>query len=146
MTITPTSTPQPRPEQRRDQLFDYAVAHPDGFTIDDLTGDTGWNRRDANAAIHDLREYLGTMDDINLPCSPNGYGQRWIYRLVGTMADTHGWTKNRLGDTETRLRTMNSMTASIVRGTDGRSTEGRKARLIETGLRHLVEDLDNIAI
>ena len=133
-------------ETRRDELFSYAVDHPEGFTIDDLTGDTDWNRRDANAAIHDLRKFLGDTDDINLVCNPNGHGQRWVYRLVGDLAGLQPWARNRLGDSETRLRTMNSMTASIVKATDGRSAEGKRARIIETGLRHLVEDLDNIDI
>jgi hypothetical protein len=39
---------------------------------------------------------------------------------------------------------MQAMLSSIVRATSGRTVEGRKARTMETALRHLVEDLDNL--
>jgi hypothetical protein len=39
---------------------------------------------------------------------------------------------------------MTAMMASIVKATHGNSIEGKKARLMETSLRHLVEDLDNM--
>lgn len=131
-------------EARRDMLFDYAVRHPAGFTNEDVMADEGWSLREFNDAVRDLRLFLGGFDDINLPCDPTSGRDRWVYRLVGNLDDARGWITNRLGDTESRIRTQQAMMASIVTATDGRTSEGRKARVIETALRHLVEDLDNL--
>jgi len=130
---------------RRDELFDELVANPTGLTVDDMMG-WGWNHRDCNTAIHDLRAHLGVTDTVNLVCEPQGGGERWLYRLVGTLSDVRGWTSNRIGDTESRLRTMQSVLGSIVSATNGRTLTGRKARLMERSVRRLVEDLDDLSV
>jgi len=131
-----------RREMRRDDLFLLAVAEPNGITVDDMMQHLGCNHRDVNQAIRDLRAFLGDTDDLNFPCDPQGQGERWLYRLVGNYDDVRAWAANRVGDAESRLRTMQAMLASIVRATDGRTVAGRRARIMETALRHLVEDLD----
>ena len=133
-------------DQRRDELWDLAVANPTGITVDDMMAAHGWTHHQANQAIHDLRLFLGDTDQINFPCEPDGSRSRWKYRLVGRLDDVRGWIGNRIGDSETRLRTMQSMMASIVAATSGRTTEGRKARIMERALRRLVEDLDDLTL
>ena len=134
----------PARKQRRDDLFDLLVANPTGVTVDDMMDLYGWTHGEANNAIRDLRQFLGTTDNINLPCDPQGKGERWLYRLVGTLDDVRGWTSNRIGDAETRMRTMQAMMASIVSATSGRTLAGRKARVMDKALRRLVEDLDDL--
>jgi hypothetical protein len=135
-------------EQRRIDLIDFALANPDGITVEDMMAEFGWNMRVANETIRDVRLYLGEFEDINFPCDPDPADPtgRWLYRLVGTLDEVRGWTANRMGDAESRLRTMQAMMKSIVAATNGRTTIGRKARTTEKALRRLVEDLDDIVL
>lgn len=132
-------------EGRRDELFDLLVSNPGGLNVNDMMDQLGFTHKQVNEAIHDLRAYLGEYDSINLPCQPQGRGERWLYQLVGTFAGVRDWTANRVGDSESRIRTMQSMLTSIVSATDGRTNEGKRARTMERALRRLVEDLDDIA-
>ena len=131
-------------QQRRDDLFDFAVQEVNGFTVEDVMAELEITHHQANQAIHDLRLFLGDFDSLNLPCDPAGHCERWLYRLVGDLDSTRVWSTNRVRDAESRIRTMDAMLQSIVRATDGRSTQGRKARVMERALRRLVEDLDTI--
>jgi hypothetical protein len=132
-------------EVRRDALFDLAVANPDGVTVDEICYELDITHHQANEAIRDLRHFLGDTDTINFPCDPAGRGERWVYKLVGDLDGTRVWNANRVRDAESRFRTMDSMMESIVRSYKGqRSTESRKARVMERGLKRMVEDLDTI--
>lgn len=133
------------PERRRDDLFDLAVANPEGITIDDMSDHLGVSHRECKAAIRDLRLFLGDYDDINFPCDPGEYNERWVYRLVGTLDDVTPWVTNRIGDGVSRIRTIQAMSASMVAATDGRTVEGKMSRLMERQLTRLVEDLDSLA-
>ena len=127
-------------------LSDYALANLDGFTNVDAMDALGWSLPTFNQTLRRLRLYLGHFDDINLTCDPPGDGGKWIYRLVGTLEEMRPWSVNRLHDTETRLRTQEAMMAPIVRATDGRTTDGKVARVTEKALRRLVEDIDEIRL
>jgi hypothetical protein len=132
-------------ETRRDAVWDHLVSHPEGATINQMMEALGYQDNEVRGAIFDLRHFLGDFDSINVPCDPAGHREQWIYRIVGTLDEVRGWSANRVRDAETRVRTMQAMLSSIVRATSGRTTEGRKARMMETALRHLVENLDNLA-
>jgi hypothetical protein len=133
-------------EQRRDDLWDLLVAAPLGVTVDDMMAVCGWTHHQSNMAIRDLRRHLGDTDTVNLICEPQGQSERWLYRLVGNLADVRGWVDNRIGDADSRIRTLQAVMTSIVSATSGRTTEGKKARVMEKALRRLVEDLDDIAV
>jgi len=133
-------------ERRRDDLWDDLTANPSGLTVEDMMGLRGWTLNQANKAIRDLRLWLGEYDNINLPCDPQGSRDRWLYRLTGDLAEVEDWSKNRLKDADSRVRTMHSMLASIVAATSGRTLDGRRARLMERALRRLVEDLDDLLV
>lgn len=132
-------------ETHRDDLFDLAVNTPAGFTVDEARRRLRLTHPQVNKAIHDLRRFLADeADTINLTCDPQGQGERWLYRLVGTLDEVRNWTRNRVRDSESRVRTMQAMMASIVTATSGRTVEGKKARVMERAFRRLVEDLDQI--
>jgi hypothetical protein len=133
-------------ERRRDDLWDDLTANPAGLTVEDMMSLRSWTHNQANKAIHDLRVWLGEYDNINLPCDPQGQGDRWVYRLTGSLDDVEAWSANRVKDADTRLRTMQSMLASIVAATSGRTPDGRRARLMEKQLKRLVEDLDDLIL
>lgn len=133
-------------ELRREVLFEILVDNPQGLTIDEMQVLMHATYQVVRKAINDLRAYLGEYDEFNLICNPQGGGERWLYELVGDYDGMRPWAANRVMDTETRLRTQASVSGAVVRGTDGRSIEGKKARLMHRSLTRLVEDLDTLAL
>lgn len=130
---------------RREALLDYAVANLDGFTVADVMTDLGLTHAQTNITIRDLRLWLCEVGDtINLTADPQGQNDRWLYRLVGTLDEARPWATNRVRDTESRIRTQKAIWCTIVAATDGRSTEGRKARVMQRAFTRLIEDLDTI--
>jgi hypothetical protein len=130
---------------RRDALFDLLVASPQGVTVDEIAFRLVCSLNRVRLAIRDLRIFLGDDDTINVPCRPQGTDERWLYTLESGLTDsTRIWSANRIGDTETRLHTMHAVSSSAVAATDERTIEGRKARVIERGLRRTIEDLEEI--
>lgn len=125
----------------RSLAYDFAVAHPEGFTLGQLAEHLAVSIPTARAVVHRLRRTL-SADSINLPCDPPGYRGPWLYHLAGTTEQAGAWEINRLGDAETRLETILSVATSVKRGSDGRSKAGKKARTIELGVRHLLENLE----
>lgn len=133
-------------ESIRDQLYDFAVDCTDGFTVHEAMKELRVPYHAIRAAIKDLRDLLGDTDEIWLTCNPDPIypGGQWKYELVGKFEDMRQWHINRLNDTETRLRTQQGSYEVSVRVTDGRTTEGKKARAIAKGVRRMIEDLDDI--
>lgn len=125
-------------------LFDYAVSKPDGFTNADFMAEFDVDLEAFNRAANKLRSVLAD-DTINLVCDPAGARAKWIYRLVGSIEDGSPWVQNRLRDAETRFTTISSVVQSLVKATDGRTADGRRARLMEKSLRRLLEDLGEIS-
>jgi len=123
------------------RLFDYAADKPEGFTYRDVEKELGWDRKMFFATARKLRVLLGNDDRINLVCDPQGTRQPWLYRLSGDVDGARGWVANRLGDAETRIGTMQSVCATLERATDGRTSDGRRARVMNKGLTRIIEDL-----
>jgi hypothetical protein len=134
------STPS---ESQVDLLFDLAASRPDGFTYKDVNEVLGWDRPYFIKVARYLRLAFAE-DKINLVCNPQGKNEPWLYELVGTLDDSRAWTTNRLLDAETRLHTVWSVAKSIVEGTDGRSREGRRARIIARACQRANEDLHDL--
>ena len=135
-----------RADELVNALFDFAVAHPEGFTneqfmeAEDFTDLTTFNQTSRR-----LRAAL-SGDSITLVCDPpEEGGGRWTYRLVGQVDDGSPWIQNRLRDAETRVSTMSSVASALVNGTDGRTMDGRRARVIHKALSRLTEDLSDLA-
>lgn len=128
------------------RLFEYAVAHPDGFTRPDIYQDLGWNRSHFNKILKLARWWLGDTDTVNLVCDPQGDSAPWLYRLVGTGALAAPWQENRTGDMITRLVTLRSMSKSLARAYDGRTTDGKIARYADKVLGRLIEDLEEMRV
>ncbi len=125
------------------RLLDYAKAAPDGFDRDDIRIAYGWNRGRFTKAVRALRILLGDSETVNLIAEPNGWGP-WRYSLVGTLEGEAWWRTNRERDMLARLLTVRAMNASIVRGTSGRTLEGRRARKLERNIDRLIEDFEDM--
>jgi hypothetical protein len=123
------------------QLFDYAAGRPEGFTYQDVEKDLGWRKPEFTKVHRKLRLLLGGDDQINLVCDAQGRNEPWLYRLVGNIEGARAWVGNRLRDSETRILTIRAICASLVRATDGRSADGRRARIMQRGLTRILEDL-----
>jgi len=128
-------------DERAGLLFDYAVVHPDGFTNEQAVHDLGWTDISVfNEAARALRLILAD-DTITLVCDPMGQHERWLYRLVGAYTDARAWSSNRLRDMEARLETVHAVASTMVRVTDGRTFDGKKAKLIMAVVGSLREQL-----
>lgn len=126
-------------DDRAGLLFDFAVIHKD-FTNEQAMTTLGWDLSTFNEAARELRLILAD-DTITLVCDPAGPRERWRYRLVGTHNDARGWSSNRLRDMEARLETIQAVARTMVNATDGRTTDGRKAKLILAVVGALREQL-----
>src|SRR5262245_756981 len=136
------ATPPPNADERRaEQLREYAESKPDGFKNHEAEAEFGWDRVQFNTATRVLRLMLGDADEIAFICEPDGWMNAWTYKLVGTTEDASPWTKNRVQDSKSRLVTMQATATALVRGTDGRTPEGKEARIIERHTTRALEDL-----
>ena len=136
--------PRGSTSERIDALFDLLMDRPDGVTIDEIVEEL--RLPDHSSARHVIREFRLVFgeSDVNLVANPQGKGKRWNYSLVGTPEAAQQWAHNRIRDAETRLQTMAAVARSIVNATDGRTVDGRKARLMESTLTYLSTQLGNI--
>jgi hypothetical protein len=134
----------PKREKRMSDLFDYVVKKANGFTIPEAVNDLDMRREHVRLAVYDLRRVFLADDQINIVCQPENGRAAWTYRLVGTQEQAEFWTRNRTDDAETRLVTIASVCRSIVNATDGRSSDGRRARIILRHVERAREDLAEI--
>jgi len=121
-------------------LFDFAAAHRRGFTYEDVSRRLHWPYPAFMGAVRRVRRILGN-EDQTLLCTPQGSGERWLYQLTSDPKVHRTWTRFRLKSIESSLETTERAATTIMRATDGRTVDGRKARLIERSVRHLREDL-----
>ena len=129
-------------DDRMTALFDYMVLQDtQGATVEDMAAHLECSVDLASDSIRDLRRFLGDSDEMNLTCDQQGAGQRWLYRLVTKMEEHSGWIGIRMNDTESRLVTILAILASAVRSTDGRTIEGKRARVMFKQISRLMEDL-----
>lgn len=129
---------------RMGRLFDYMVLTPQGATIEDIAEALECSYDLAVQTVRDLRLFLGEDNTANLTCNKQGKSERWLYKLVTDLEDHREWIAGRIGDTHSRLKTMNSMLTSAVNATDGRTLEGRRARVMSRQIGRLLEDLAEI--
>ena len=73
-----------------DELFDFAVGHPEGFTRSDACDEYSCSSRDFDSVARDLRRVLGDDDNIFLVCTTQGRGE-WRYQLVGNLDGAREW-------------------------------------------------------
>lgn len=130
-------------EANAELLFDLAVRRPDGFTWPEACDEFGWSKGQFEDAKVALRRMLAD-DTVNFPCNSRPK-LKWLYKLSGTWTDgLQPWTTNRLDDVQTRLLSIEHIAQSAVAATDGRTADGRKARIVHTTLRYLREQLELI--
>jgi hypothetical protein len=133
-------------DDRAAELFDFAAGHRKGFTYNNIAAKFGWDYGTFLGAVRRLRRILGGSSDGTLVCTPQARGERWRYELTGDWQKAAPWAHNRIGDVEARLESIDYVVTTVSRIIDGRSVDGRKARLIRKVVGRLREDLGEIAL
>lgn len=126
------------------QMWDLLVSRPGGVTIHEIAAALRTTRYYADGIVRSFRLLFGDTDSINLVCAPNGSRQPWLYSLAGTYDGSSTWTGNRIGDAESRFETIIAIVRSIVTATDGRTIEGKRARIMLRALTRAQEDLADL--
>lgn len=129
--------------RRVDQLFDLLADAPLPMTAVQMKDALGCERRMLQQAVHDLRIMLGDDDSINLVATRNGRGP-WLYELTGNVDVARPWRADQYLHLTTRARTSQAIVASLQRATDGRTLEGRSARLWNRTLTYVIATLDDL--
>lgn len=129
---------------RAGELFDYSVVQPEGYEAKQAEDELQWTHAQFTRAVRQLRRILGSDDEINLICTNQGFGAPMLYQLVGDIERAGPWVTTRLRALESQLETVHSVAASLARGTDGRTVQGKKARLIHRYVGRLREDLGDL--
>ena len=138
--------PRRNPNELASEVFDAIMSAGDaGITITGLQSATGANKNAVKKAIQRLRIMFGD-DAHNVVCDPNGHNEEWLYRVVNGYERSRDWSANRVEDARTRLKTMRAVMESVTHATDGRSVAGKRSRIIERGLRHVLEDVEAIEV
>jgi len=132
-------------DDRAGQLFDL-LAEGDR-TSADIMATTGWERSMFIKTVQVLRDILAADGDvISVVADPDRRtNEPWTYRLAagGAILDPEDsqWIINRLQDAERRIKTIKHVLQVAVNGLDGRSTEGRKARIYHMHINRAQEEI-----
>lgn len=123
--------------ERAQALIDFAEALPEGFVWTEAAEELGLDRSQFYRTVRVVRLALADQG-WNLVCDPQEVHEPFLYRLVGTHEDSARWARERLDDSATRLGTIEAVAATVVGVTDGRTADGKKARLIHDTVHFLV--------
>jgi len=129
---------------RAGRLFDALAETPDGLSLDQIIGTLKVPQRTAEQVLRVLRLLLGEGDDLFVVCDRDDDGI-YRYRLMSAKAvvdaEWSQWTGTRTVDLESRLILFIAASKAAVAATDGRSKEGKIARIMERYMLRLAEDL-----
>lgn len=127
------------------RLLQYAMAHRQGWTKQQAADDLGYSMSSINQALMHVRRNLA-VTTLNITSErPPGWGPQ-VFSLVDTALDTNTWDVDRTKDLRGRITTAHAVAQSGVNASDGRSVDGRTARLIEKALRRLLEDVEDLLL
>lgn len=131
-------------ERRAEQLYDLlSNGDKDSRSIID---ETGWAHYQFLKAVQKLRDILAANGDvISVVAEPNGPRQPWLYGLRAGQsivdAERSRWAPNRLQDAERRIMTIGHVLEVAVNATDGRTVEGKKARIYHLHIKRAQEEV-----
>jgi hypothetical protein len=124
------------------RLFDLLVGAPDGMDIHEVTAALGVPQRQAEKVLNCLRRILGQDDTINVVWQM--VGRRYVYQLSGNVNEGAQWQAYRMATKLSQLDVDLAYWRSVVRGCDGRTREGRMARVCLKHFERVTEDLREI--
>lgn len=113
------------------------------MTIKEIEDALSCDWRAAHEAVHHHRLYLSTATCALVHVIS---GHVHLYKLTTDTAEIGEWVVRKARDADTRLRTMLTQADVSVRVTDGRTNEGKRARLRRKFLGRLIEDMDELIV
>lgn len=129
-------------------IFDLLAEHLEGLTMPEIIEAVHMPYESCRVAMRDLRLTLGEDDTLFVIAEPQGPREPWLYRLIdGSVlvgGEESGWAANRIGDAQSRIHLLAVAMSTAERATDGRTLNGRKARMMAMELRHLDEKLTRL--
>jgi hypothetical protein len=132
---------------RREKLYDLLKANPAGFTYAELADLLGCSVQVARLTVQNLRDHLGEEEKHNIPTVRQGWREPHRIMLIpGFERETKVWSADRLKYAKRLMTTVHAIFSSGVRGTSGRSSDGRTVRELERSARHTVEIMDAATI
>jgi len=138
--------PTPGQMEAANDLFDQLVEADQ--TYETLGVSMGWSRSQVIKYVQVLRDVLAAQaDTISVTCDPDPLDPLgpWIYTLRGgggiVDPERSRWLINRLGDAERRLVTIRHVVDIAAKNLDGRTIEGKKARIYALHLKRAEEEV-----
>jgi len=134
--------------QRAEQLFDLLT---DGdLTSAQIIDKTGWSYSQFLKAVQSLRDILAANGDvISVVAEPQGGREPWLYALRAGKtiinAEDSRWVINRLGDAQRRVTTILHVLQVAKETLDGRTIEGKKARIYHLHITRAQEEIAMLA-
>lgn len=125
------------------QFYDLLVAEPDGLDKHQIASKLGVPVRVVVPILRKLRLILGGGDSINIPWRSEG--RRRIYFLTGQIEQGQQWQAARISKKLADLEVDLAWWRSMVEATDGRTVDGKKARLALRHQQRLFEDMSESA-
>jgi hypothetical protein len=131
-------------EKRAEELFDLLTGGD--LTSAEIMDKTGWVRSQLFKAVQTLRDILAANGDvISVTAEPQGLRETWLYSLrAGKQIvdpEKSRWVINRLQDAERRVETIAHVLEVAVNSLDGRTSEGKKARVYHLHIKRAQEEV-----
>jgi len=124
------------------RLFDGLADAPQGWTIHEIGTYLSVPRQVGQEVIRRLRRLLADTDQVNVVYRVAGRARKYI--LIGTLEDAKERLNIRLATYQEQFATETAILRSLVAGSDGRSREGRKARVVLRAFTRALEDVAEI--
>jgi hypothetical protein len=131
-------------EKRAGQIYDLLS---DGdLTSQQIIDKLGCSYSGFLKAVQMLRDIgAATGDVISVVAEPQGMSQPWLYGLRAgkqiASAEDSRWIPNRFQDAERRIKTISHVLEVAANSLDGRTTEGRKARIYHLHIKRALEEV-----
>lgn len=131
-------------DKRAEELYD--ILSNGDQTSHQITDKMVWSHWQLMSAVQNLRDILAANGDvISVTAEPQGHREPWLYGLRAGKAiidtETSQWLPNRLQDTERRIKTIRHVLEAAVNSLDGRTTDGKKARIYHLHITRAQEEV-----
>jgi len=131
-------------EKYAEELYDL-LTNGDA-TSHEIMDKLGWSYSQFQAATQKLRDLLAADGDvISVVADSQGRSGPWLFGLRGggaiVDAEQSRWVPNRLADAERRIKTISHVLEVAVNALDGRTTEGKKARIYHLHITRAQEEV-----
>lgn len=135
-------------QRRAEKIFDLLSSGD--LTSHQLLARLGCHRTEFTKAIQTLRDILAASGDvISVVAEPHGPDQPWLYGLrAGKQiinAEDSRWIPNQFQHAERRIKTIVHVLDVASNSLDGRTLDGKKARIYRLHMNRALEEVQMLA-